>query len=286
MLTQLRHQFDVVNANSALGRYELLVLPDALPLDAALVRKLRAYVKRGGKLLATGTSGLNADATRLLLPELGIRPTGLSPFTTTYIRFGAAIGADVPDSDHVMYERGVRVTAARGAQALAGVVEPYFERAWNHFCSHRQTPGDRLSPYAAAVQKGACAYIAFPVFSAYAAHGNVPYRLLVAKALARLLPKPLLRVTAPTSTEATVMRQGRRTVVHLLQYCPERRARDLDIIEDIVPLHNVAVSLRLSAAPARVYLAPERRPLPCRFERGRAETLVPEVSGHAMIVFE
>ena len=286
MLTQLKHQFDVVRPESDLERYELLVLPDVIRLDAAAVRRLRSYIRNGGAVLATGTSGLSEDGKTLLLPELGIKPAGMSPFTTTYIRFGKEISRDVPPSDHVMYERGVRVRPAGGATSLARIVEPYFERTWNRFCSHRQTPGDKLSRWSAAVQKGRCGYIAFPVFSAFAAHGNYPYRLLVQRLLDRLLPEPLVRVAAPTSTEATVMRQGKRTIVHLLQYCPERRTEKLDIVEDIVPLFGVPLSLKLAHKPRRVYLAPDETDVPFEHLAGRVNLRVPEIRGHTMIVFE
>ena len=136
---------------------------------------------------------------------------------------------------------------------------------------------------------GRVAYVAFPVFGAFAAHGNVPYRLLVRNLLAHLLPDPLLRVTAPTSTEATVTRQGHeagRTIVHLLQYCPERRTPTLDLVEDVVPIHDVPVSLKLAKAPKSVYLAPDRTPVKFTYANGRAEVVVPEVNGHAMVVFE
>ena len=43
------------------------------------------------------------------MPELGIRPEGFSPFTASYVRFGKQILSGVPDTDHVMYDRGVRV---------------------------------------------------------------------------------------------------------------------------------------------------------------------------------
>jgi hypothetical protein len=185
-----------------------------------------------------------------------------------------------------MYERGIRVSPGDGTRALAGVVEPYFERAWDHFSSHKQTPGDKLSPYPAATLNGKVAYVSFPIFSAYAMHGNYPYRLLVRNLLNLLLPEPLLRVDAPTGTEATVMRQGERTVLHLLHYSAERRARDLDLIEDIVPLRDVAVSLQRGAAPKSVYLAPERTPLEFTYEGGRVSIVVPEVRGHAMIALE
>ena len=77
-----------------------------------------------------------------------------------------------------------------------------------------------------------------------------------------------------------------RTIVHLLQYCPERRTKELDIVEDIVPLHDVAVSIKLAKKPKRAYLAPDLRELVVDWSNGRAEFVVPRVSGHAMIVLE
>jgi hypothetical protein len=286
MLTQLKHQFDLIDRPADFQRFELIILPDFVDVDAALARKLRAFLNQGGAILATGMSGLSADAGKVLLPELGIKAHGQSPFTTTYIRFGEPVREDVPPTDHVMYETGARVTPAGGAQALARVVEPYFERTWEHFSTHFQTPPAKLSRYAAAVRKGRCAYIAYPIFSAFATHGNVPFRLLVRNVLDRLLPSPLLRVQGPVGMEATITRQRRRTIVHLLQYSAERRTEKLDLIEDVVPVLDVPVSLRMERAPKRVYLAPEEAPLPFEHLAGRVNLRVPVVNGHAMIVFE
>jgi hypothetical protein len=291
MLTHLKHQFDLVSEidDDVARRYELLIMPDAVELDERMVRQVRAYLRAGGKVLASGTSGLSPDGKELLLPELGVKPRGFSPFQTTYIRFGREIAADVPPTDHVIYERGVRVTPAGGATALAKVVEPYFDRSWRHFSSHFQTPPDKPSRFAAAVASGNVGYIAYPIFTAYALHGNVPFRLLVRNLLDRLLPEPLLRVNAPSSTETSVTRQGKqggRTIVHVLHYTPERRTERLDLIEDVVPLFEVPLSLRLGRAPKRVYAAPEQTPIPFEYLAGRVNLRVPEVRGHAMVVFE
>jgi len=292
MLTQLRHQFDVVSEASRLEDYELLVVPDFVKVGGALARRLSAFVKQGGALLVTGQSGVGEDGKTPSLPELGVKAHGASPFTATYVRFGKEVAADVPPSDHVMYEPGVRVTAAAGTRVLAKVVEPYFERAWDHFSSHRQTPPDRASRFAAATINERVAFIPYPIFAAFSLHGNVPLRLLVRNVLALLLPDPLLRASGPTGLETTVMRQERsaehpaRTIVHLLYYPAERRAKDLDLIEDIVPLADVAVSLRAAKAPKAVYLAPERTALAFEYAGGRVHVRVPEVRGHAMVVVE
>lgn len=286
MLTQLAHQFNVVDANSSLESFRLLVLPDAIPLSEDLITRLNAYLAKGGAILASGHSCLTADGCRSTLPALGIVAHGESPYTATYFSLENASDQSLPQTDHVMYERSVRVTTLPGTTSLARVTEPYFERAWNHFSSHHQTPPDRASQYSAATINGRAGYIAYPIFSAFERHGNLAFRGLVAELLNRLLPDPLLRVEAPAKTETTVMRQQNRTIVHLLYYPAERRTKDLDIVDDIVPLHDVRVSLRVANKPAKVYLAPDRRNLDFVYEKGRVNVVVPRIDGHAMIVFE
>ncbi|MEA2735444.1 MAG: hypothetical protein QOE14_1895 [Humisphaera sp.] len=286
MLNHLNHQFDLIDRAADFANYELLILPDGVRVDDALAKKIRAFLKGGGKILASGTSGLSADGTEVLLPELGVKAHGFSPFQTTYIRFGKEISSDVPATDHVIYERGVRVTASGGATTLAKVVEPYFDRSWRHFSSHFQTPPDKVSKFAAAVEKKDVAYIAFPIFTAFAQHGNVPYRLLVRNILERLLPEPLLRIDAPSSTETSVTQQRKRTIVHVLYYSPERRTEKLDLIEDVVPLFDVPMSLKLDRSPKKVYAAPAGTQIPFEYLAGRVNLRVPEVRGHAMVVFE
>jgi hypothetical protein len=282
MLGQLRHQFDFISPDADFGKYDLLILADAFPSR----QRLESFLETGGALLATGTSGLNSDGTEVLLPALGIEVHGPSRYTATYIRFGPQIADGIPAMDHVMYNRGYRVTTKPGAEVLAQVVEPYFERSSGKFCSHFQTPPDRLTEFAAAVQRGRTAYIPWNIFADYAKHANLPCRWLVEKLLNRLLPDPLLRVEAPSTLEATVTRQANRWIVHLLHCVPQRRADGLDIVEDILPLRDVKISLKITEKPGKVYLAPSRTPLDFAYENGRVNVTIPIVTGHEMVVLE
>ena len=287
MLTHVKYQFDMVDFESDLDRYPVLVLPDVIRLDVRRLKRLREYLRQGGRLLASGQSGLSEDGRTCLVPELGAKPAGPSPFTVTYFRVRRHFAAGMPETDHVIYDRGWRVLrSGRGSpKVLANIVEPYFERVWDHFCSHQQTPGDRLTKWTAAVVGPRAGYVSFPIFGAYARHGNFSYRLLVRKLLAELLPDPLLTVESPVTAEATVVRQGPRHIVHLLYYTPQRWAEGMDLITDITPLYDVRVSLRLPKAPRRVYLAPEQREIPFACIGGRVNVVVPQVAGHAMVVF-
>jgi hypothetical protein len=310
LLGQLKHQFDFLDAGMRFEKCALAILPDAVAVDDKLARRLRAYLDKGGKLLLTGRSGLD-ESLQPVLPEMGVQVEGESPYQTTYLRFGPAVAEGVPATDHVMYERGIRMRPARGAQALAEVIEPYFDRNYQHFCSHAQTPPaaapDRtgaaapsvsnstnasprpyalLRPYAAAIRKGNVVTIPYPIFQAYGTHANVAYRQLVGNCLKLLLPQPLALVQAPSTMEVTVMRQGKRTVVHLLQFVADRRTAVLDMIEDIIPLYDVPLSLRMDRAPKSAYLAPSGERLNFDYAGGRVNLTVPKVVGHQMVVFE
>jgi hypothetical protein len=279
MLVQLRQQFNVVHPGDDFSKFSLLVLPDNIPLETGLPEKIKIYLARGGKLLATGLSGLHEDGTRPWLP-LGIEPQGWSHYTASYFRF---VGME---SDHVMYERGINVRPVMDSEVLAQVVEPYFERAWNHFSSHHQTPPDRLTNYAAALINDNIGYISYPVFSAYALHGSQAYRQLVQAVLDRLLPQPLACMEAPARAEIVVNRQDNRLVVHLLYYPSERYTEQLELIEDIVPLYNLKFAIRQPQAPTWVTLVPQGTPLPFEYREGYVHVTLPELCGHAMVVIE
>ena len=80
--------------------------------------------------------------------------------------------------------------------------------------------------------------------------------------------------------------QNGKRIVHLLHYPATRRAPDLDIVEEAIPLANVKIELRTAKEPSRVYLAPQRQSLKFDFQDGYARTVVPSAQGHQMVVFE
>lgn len=284
-LQELRQQFDLLPPTADLAGYELVIVPESVRADEALKEKLRAYVAAGGALLLSGLAALDQGG-QPILPELGIEARGESPYTATYLRPDTAVAGGMPETDHVMYERGFRMTAVPGAQVLCRIVEPYFERSYEHFCSHRQTPPAAPSPYAAVVQNGRVITCAVPIFAAYGKHGNLPYRQLLGNCIARLLPEPLLRAGGPAHLETTVVRQENRTVVHLISFCPVRRTERLDIVEDPFPLIDVPVAVKHPGLPKRVYLAPSGQDLPWEHHDGYVETSVTCLDGHTMLVCE
>ena len=291
-LQQLAHQFDFLHSGSRLDGYEVIIVPDGYEMDATLAKNLEQYVAGGGAVMLCGASGFDAQG-QPWLKQQGTQNQGESPYSITYLRMDSSDLGDLPQTDHVMYERGLRLVPAKGEDVMliGQVVEPYFERAWNHFSSHAQTPSDKASKYPIAVQHGRVITCAYPLFKAYATHGTLSSRQVIAACLNRLLPEQLALWQGPKHVEITVTRQNanrkdQRTVVHVLSFVPARRTPTLDIVEDATPLVHAKLSLMLERAPKRVTRQPTGEPLACEYLNGRAIVSLSSQRGHDMIVFE
>lgn len=282
MLEELAMQFDIIDGQADLSRYKLLILPDVLEVNDALAAKIETYVANGGRLLVSYHSGVRNG--QMQLPCVGVEYVGEIAMSPDFVVPSDTVGVDLPRTGHAMYLRGAHVTPKPGTKVLAGTLTPYFERSWRHFISHRHTPSDGTPGSAAVTQCGNVIYFAHPVFGQYYDSAPRWIKLLVRDAINRLIPQPLLRHAGPSTITTSVMQQAGRTVVHLLHYIPERRGQQFDVIEDVIPLYNVAISVRQDQPVSRVTLEPSGQPLATTVVDGRVQVTVPEIHGHCMVV--
>ncbi|MCC2671011.1 MAG: Beta-galactosidase trimerization domain protein [Armatimonadetes bacterium] len=290
MLVEAHYQFDVVDSEMDWSGYRVVVLPDKIRLPEWLQTKVQDYLAGGGKVIASHRSGLAAGREEFVLPELGVRYLAEGRYSPDYVKPGEALSAGVLRAEHVLFDRGLEVEPLAGAEPLAEVWHPYFDRTYAHFCSHRHTPVEKASGLPAVVATESTVYFAHPIFSSFMRHGVRTYKLLFLNALQRLLADKLVETNAPTTAHVSLAVQSvdgtERTIAHVLHYVPEQRYREIQTIEEALPLHGVELAVRLAAAPGRVYLAPEGADLPFTYTEGRARVTVPRVDGHAMVVFE
>ena len=301
MLQEGGHQFDVVDSETSWDGYRVLILPDAVTLDEELARKVSNYLAAGGKLIASFESGLMPDRSDFALPAWGVRKTGDGPVDACgglvrgsnfpkgdyvdYLRAERALAGGLRDTEYVMYMRGLEIEAGKGTEILARMVPAYFDRTWQHFCSHRQTPSSGEPAGPAAARTGEVIYFAHPIFRQYNQNAPRWCKQLLLNALDMLMPDPVLRHGGPSSVLTAVNEQAveNRWVVHLLHYVPERRGQDFDVIEDVLPLYDVGVSLRLPGPVAGVHCVPGGEPLAFKEAMGRISFTVPKLEGHQMV---
>jgi hypothetical protein len=184
-----------------------------------------------------------------------------------------------------MYMRGMQITAGEGTEVLATTVSSYFDRSWRHFCSHRQTSSAGETSGPAVVLKGQIIYFVHPIFGQY--HQNAPRwcKLLLLNALDLLLPHPIVIHQGPSTLLVSVNEQPNenRWIVHLLHYIPERRGEDFDIIEDVIPLHDLTLSLATPQPVTGIRLVPDNVALDFAEVNGRVSFTLPRLEGHQMV---
>jgi len=293
ILLEGKYLFDVIDAETPLDAYKLLILPDNIRLDETLAARVQAFVARGGKVLASGVSGLARDKDEFVV-DLGAQWIGQSTYKPVYFRPDFPLDA-LENSAYVVYEQAYDIAATQDASVLIHRENPYFNRSTFAFCSHQHTPNDPSFAIPAATLGKHGAYIASRIFTEYAQCGSITTKKMIIGILEALLADSKTVVTdLPAQGVTTLMRQtgygedpeATRYIHHLLYASPVKRGNGIEIIEDILPVYDVHVTLRLPEKPTRVYLAPEGEALPYTWADGQLSYTLPKLYIHAMVVVE
>jgi hypothetical protein len=291
MLMQMHFKFSLLDDESDFTPYRLIILPDNVNLTEALIQKLEHYLNTGGKLLASAGSGLNAKGV-FVLPGLQLEALGARQYEPYYVYPCEGLLDLMPDFDYVIYKLKESAIAVRlladDYKILLRSAEPYFNRTWEHFCSHVQTPVACRTDQPEMIYNNRNAiYIAPRIFDAYSKHAYWPYRKMVQGALDILLGERLVEADLPTTAEVTLRKNNdHRWVLNILNYVPQRRAPDLEIVEDVLPLSNIKVSVKTGDGVSRVFSPNDAEEFAFTRRNGRVYFTIPRIYGYRMIVME
>jgi hypothetical protein len=267
--------FDMVDTDADFSKYKLLILPDECVLDDYLAKKVKDYLADGGKLFASYKSCMNPEGTKFMV-DLGCKLEGMSEYSPTYIR-PAEDTDSLAAAAYLIREDAVKVSAERG-EVTATVEAPCFNRTAEHFCGHQHAPscGQRYSD--ALVVNGNTAYAAQKLFVQYYNHGEIYVKEILRKTIYDLLGEDIsLKTDLPAQGVATLTYQRDKQLVHTLYASPVRRGENVEIIEDIIPIHNTLVSVKTEGKVKSVRLVPENIPLEFAEKDGRVEFIIPKI---------
>lgn len=287
MLLEMHRPFQFLDVDSNFAPYRVLIAPDDVPFSPALADKVRTYLEDGGALLLSHRAGLTPEGDRFAL-DLGIDYIGEAPHSPDFLVAGDEFGAPLSGFPQALYERGSQVRLV-GAEALAHVGYPYFTRSAEHFMSHRHTAFDTVSDDPAVTQTGRIIYCHSPLFREYRKYAVPAYRLLVEALLDRLAPERVVEAPdVPTTAEISLLRQpghDNRYVLHVIHAVPQRRGEGIDIVEDVLPLSNVAIGIRADRPVTTVQAVPSGQALEHEASDGVTRVTVPKVEGHQVVIF-
>jgi hypothetical protein len=284
ILLEHQYDFDIAADNEPLQRFEVIVLPDSVLLDDQQAERLRAFIQQGGRILMTGTSGLNPGQTHFQL-DVGANYQGPSLYENDFVIAGEQLVHNLVASPFLFYEAAEQVHVT-DAEQLAQIKLPYFNRTYGHYCSHQNSPYQLdNAAYPAAIRKGNIVYLAHPLCKMYHKHGAQFHRDYFINALRLLYTDPVMQVGLLSSGRARFVHQPQeqRYILHLLYATPIQRGRT-SVIEDLPPIYDVPVRLLIDEKVTQVATADGEAIVPFQQLKGIVEFTVPKVQCHQIMV--
>jgi hypothetical protein len=295
VLLESHFLFDVIDAQMPLDKYKAVMLPDEIAISDTLKKKLDTYVRKGGKLILSGKSGIASDGQSLLF-DIGAEHEGVSPYEPDFVLPADALQPDFVHQPMVMYAPSQRITTTTGT-SLGQVYDPYFNRNYKHFCSHQHTPAQPdASGYDAGSMTGKVLYFAHPVFSIYANYGQVALRQFITKAITQFLGDGVtLSLTGMPSTSRvslTQQKKAKRQVLHLLYANTiargggSKRGRSIEVIEELLPLRDVSATVTVDGKVKKVTSEPDGQAVPFKQKGSKVTIDIDEFTCHKMLVLQ
>jgi hypothetical protein len=299
--------YDEPTLREALSQQSAVIVAEQCLLEDATILALSDFVERGGSLIVTGRCGRWDEQYRprtdsRLYDLLGVHVESDRPSPIHYFRPNAAFraGTDIPDVPLLAWGTAVKVRAT-SAEVLADLYAPLpqvwrdgvqDEAHWQHYTVFGGSPPgkDSVGPGITIRQvgKGRAVYVAVDPFAAYRHEGHHLTRLLLTRLLDIAIPPTQRRISArkPLHVELSLQHQAGRQIVHLCNYSAQKRTAMLVHNEELTPVHDIVLKLRLDRLPDRVTIQPEGRTPDWSYGGGLLTVRVPELHIHIMVVVE
>lgn len=278
-----KYLFDVIDFESDLSKYKVIILPDVIRADIDFAKRLREFCDCGGKVLATGKSALYENSNEFCL-NLGAEWIKENPYKPDYFRPLEKI-KDMGDTGYIMYGNGEKIRCIGNELGIRE--NPYFNRTRAHFCSHQHTPNSCEYGGAGMTEGKDGIYIAWNIFADYAQSGELHLKQMAIFALDRLLDTAkTLKTNLPAQGIVTLMKQSDRLICHLLYASPVKRGNGIEVIEDILPIYNVELAIKTDKKINKVYLAPQKEDIDFTYDDGYISVKLDKIECHQMVVFE
>ena len=264
LLLELHIPFDILDTKMNFEEYKFLVLADDIEIDDFLNEKLQRYLSKGGKLILSSNSGILKDKDEFFT-DFGVENCGPAKLFPSFIKAEKEFAPDYVSTPFVIYGQSRNIKVLRG-KSLGDIYEPYFNRTFEHFCSHQHTPNKvEKSDYSAGVITDNILYFAHPIFSVYRSFGTVIYKEFFWKALREFLGNDLqIETTLPSQARVTWFEQPseNRSIIHALYANTILRGGAADFSGGNIKSRGaIEVIEELNEAPASQFKVKESRPV-------------------------
>jgi len=273
--------FDVFRPDMDYEALPMAIVPDGSDFTETDKARLASYVRKGGKLLC------QAEFARELDIDFGADFLGPGKLYPSYLLPEPEFRPSFLSTPFACFTNNYEMKPTTG-QSLGQLFYPYFNRTPEHFCGHQYTPNQMeptdLTP---CIIHGNVAVLALPLFASYAQQGAVVLKEFLVKLIERVVSSDRLLKTNLPSMGRILMTEDKtnsRFIVHLLYANMLKRGDGIEIIDELLPLHNIQVSVNVHGRQIQdVYLEPQHKPIPFTCENECVRFTVKEFTCHQMI---
>ena len=280
MLLESHIDFEIVMPGDDLSPYNALILPDCVKPSDTEAQRIAHFAAQNKAVLFTGTSAVKDGKFQL---DCGAEYIGNAAFRQDYFCPTESLPLPFGNAPFLCYRAGERVSPKDG-HIMAQVYEPWFDRTYEKYCSHQNTPyrGEPAS-HPAAIRKHKTVYLAHPLCAMYKVDGAQLFREALIAALKTVYtPKYTISMPSAGRTRLTYQAEQNRCVFHAAYASPITRGRT-QVIEDIVPLYQVPVSVQTEKPVKCVKLVPDGSELPFTQKDGVLSFVIPCVNCHQAV---
>ena len=257
ILLEGKYLYDYVDVETDISKYDLLILPDDIRVDENIKNKIDAFVKKGGKILASGQSGLFVDKDEFAF-DFGAEYLGKNEFKPDYYKPDFEMEG-LFEGVYVMKCQGHKIKVTSG-KSVGERQNSYFNRTLFQFSGHSHTPNNPESACDGVSIGKDGAYIGWDIFEEYGNNGYLMHKRLVTHLIDELLgDKKVLRTNLPAQGITTVMehKENNNLIVNLLYGAAVKRGKNVEIIEDLIPIYDTEVEVLTDKSIKNAYLAPQ-----------------------------
>ncbi len=285
LLLDSQLDFDILHTPDDVERFDTIIIAEGVTLNEEFARAFNSYVKDGKKLLILGGAALDKDGKDFAL-DLPFKYLGKSDFSFDYLVAGDKISDGMVAAPMLCYTSCHKISGE--GEVLASIKEPYFNRTYENYCSHANTPyRSEVAEYPATIQNENVIYLSHDICSIYLNYGSAYHRRYFINVLRRLYSEKdqAVSVNLPTATRLRYVKQGERYVLHLLYALPSQRGA-VSVLEDFPSLYNTKVSVKVDKDVNSVKLIPQNTELKFTPNGNNLEFVVPEFLLHQLVVID
>ncbi len=285
LLLDSQLDFDILHKPEDVNRFDVIIIAERVTLSPDFATAFNGYIAEGKKLLILGGGALNEKREQFAI-NLELSYEGSSGYNFDYLLTGDSVSEGMVSAPIYCYSGSHKVSGK--GEVLASVREPYFNRTYDSYCSHANTPyQDEAASYPAAIKNDNVIYLSHEIGSIYLDYGSAYHRRYFLNVLRLLYTESdqAVLVNMPTAVRVRYVKQNERYILHLLYALPMQRGA-VSVLEDFPSLYNSNITVKVDSKISSVRLEPQGEGIPFTQNGNEVTFVVPEFSVHRLVVIE